>query len=82
MGHGCCSILLPFNRELCTFYFPIFVSFTKYSRQLLSVQKRACTYCTGVYGSNTRGRVMLANFETLATKAKLCVTDANLGNLS
>ena len=39
-------------------------------------------YCTSVYGSNGRGRVMLANFEKLATEAKLRVMVANLGNLS
>ncbi|KAJ7840015.1 hypothetical protein B0H13DRAFT_1910881 [Mycena leptocephala] len=39
-------------------------------------------YCTGVYGSNGWGRVTLLSFEKLATRAKLCVTDVNLGNLS
>ena len=37
-------------------------------------------YCTGVYGSNSWGRVTPADFGKLATGVRLRVTDANLGN--
>ncbi|KAJ6557726.1 hypothetical protein B0H19DRAFT_1148420 [Mycena capillaripes] len=37
-------------------------------------------YCTGVYGSNSPSRVTPANFEKLATEAKLRVTGTNLDN--